>query len=156
MKNTQKGFTLIELLVVIAIIGILSSIVIASLNSARTKGKDAAIRGQFKQLQTQAEVFYDAGGTFGTSASSTGIACAAGNAAFAGSVFGTTTSASQIALIAANDAPNSSTACSTDGTGQKWAVSITGLNSSTGGLCVDNSGSFKSGGTSFAANGVCS
>jgi prepilin-type N-terminal cleavage/methylation domain-containing protein len=56
----KSGFTLIELLVVIAIIGILSSVVLASLNSARQKGRDAKRISDVKQLQLALELYYDA------------------------------------------------------------------------------------------------
>ncbi len=73
MKNQfQKGFTLIELLVVIAIIGILSSVVLASLNTARTKGSDVAIRSQLSHMRSQAALYYDSNGNnYGTA----GTAC---------------------------------------------------------------------------------
>ena len=59
-KNAKKGFTLIELLVVIAIIGVLASIVLASLNSARRKSRDARRIADIKQLQLADELFFDA------------------------------------------------------------------------------------------------
>ena len=60
VKNILKrGFTLIELLVVIAIIGILASVVLASLNSARDKGSDAAIKSNLNNMRAQAELSYD-------------------------------------------------------------------------------------------------
>ncbi len=52
MNKAQKGFTLIELLIVIAIIGILSSVVLASLNIARGKARIAAAKSQLKNIQT--------------------------------------------------------------------------------------------------------
>ena len=55
----SKGFTLIELLVVIAIIGILASVVLASLNTARAKGADAATKSALGNSRAQAELYYD-------------------------------------------------------------------------------------------------
>ncbi len=58
--SAKKGFTLIELLVVIAIIGLLSSIVFASLNTARQKARDAKRLAEIKQVMLALELYYDA------------------------------------------------------------------------------------------------
>jgi len=60
--HRSQGFTLIELLVVIAIIGVLSAVVLASLNTARSKGNDAAIQSNMATIQTQAEIYYGSDG----------------------------------------------------------------------------------------------
>jgi len=64
MKKGNKGFTLIELLVVIAIIAILSTVVMAGLNSARQKGRDAKRLSDIKQFQTALELCYDVVGGY--------------------------------------------------------------------------------------------
>lgn len=54
--RNNKGFTLIELLVVVAIIGLLSSVVLASLNGARVKARDAAVKSELIQLRNLIEL----------------------------------------------------------------------------------------------------
>lgn len=53
----KKGFTLIELLVVVAIIGVLASVVITSVNSARAKGRDAKRLRDIHEIQTAIEFY---------------------------------------------------------------------------------------------------
>jgi prepilin-type N-terminal cleavage/methylation domain-containing protein len=60
----RKGFTLIELLVVIAIIGVLSSVVLASLNTARAKARDAQRASSIQQVQLALELYYDDNGSY--------------------------------------------------------------------------------------------
>ena len=60
----KKGFTLIELLVVIAIIGLLSSVVFASLNSARVKARDAKRLHDLRQVGLALSLYQDQYGTF--------------------------------------------------------------------------------------------
>lgn len=57
MRN-QKGFTLIELLVVIAIIGLLSTLAVVALGSAREKARDSKRLSDIKQVQTGLELYF--------------------------------------------------------------------------------------------------
>lgn len=66
-KRKNNAFTLIELLVVIAVIGLLASVILISLNSARIKARDARRMADIRQLTTALELYYDANGRYPTS-----------------------------------------------------------------------------------------
>ncbi len=55
----KKGFTLLELLVVIAIIGVLAAIVMASLNSARVKSRDAKRVSDIRQIKVALDLYFN-------------------------------------------------------------------------------------------------
>lgn len=59
LLNKNRGFTLIELLVSIAIIGILSSIVIINLSSAKQKAKSARFTAEANQIVLAMQLYYD-------------------------------------------------------------------------------------------------
>ncbi len=135
-KNSNKGFTLIELLVVIAIIGILSSVVLASLNTARAKGGDAAVKSNLDNSRAEAAIYYDTNNNYGTAAATAGeTSCATANTIFALD----TTMANQIA--AAKSAGGGITSCmNTTGSTGAWAATAQLKTSTTGFWCVDSSG----------------
>jgi prepilin-type N-terminal cleavage/methylation domain-containing protein len=75
--SSNKGFTLIELLVVIAIIGLLSSVVLASMNSARKKSRDARRQQDLKSMQVALELFFDTAGGYPVQTTATDLVAAA-------------------------------------------------------------------------------
>ena len=154
MKH-YRGFTLIELLVVIAIIGILSAVVLASLNTARSKGNDAAIKSNLDTIRTQSAIYYDNNGNaYGTNAAAAGPSYAA--CSTASTLFTDPNIAA--AILAAYSAAGSVAAnmtCYAAINSATWAV-YTKLTNNTGsntGWCVDSAGNSRN--TTAPAAGVC-
>lgn len=69
MKNQAKGFTLVELLVVISIIGLLASVVLVALSSARAKSRDAKRVADMNQMAKALELYFNDANTYPTAVS---------------------------------------------------------------------------------------
>lgn len=153
MTNSKRGFTLIELLVVIAIIGILSAVVLASLNTARTKGSDAATKASLANMRAQAELYYDTNSGYSSAAIATfpAVGCTVATSLF---LDGTIASAIAAITTSAGTAP----ICAVSGTnGSKasgWAMSAVTRSGTPSTWCVDSTGASIAGKT--ASTGVCS
>ena len=124
----RTGFTLVELLVVIAIIGILSTIVLVSLNIARNKGIMASMQTNLHTLQIEAEIYYaNNGNSYGTTAVGTTTANCA-SAMF---------SADSAIASALQEVRQTGAAVSCGAQGRYYSVSASG---SAGTWCVNNDG----------------
>jgi len=142
MVRMKKGFTLIELLVVIAIIGILSSVVLASLNSARRKGSDAAVKGALDSFKAQAALYYDGAGNQSYDSATTAVCTGATTGVFTDS---------QVKAIISNATSNASS-ISCKSTATTTAVSALLMGAQTN-WCVDSAGNSTS--TTIQADGLC-
>ena len=128
MKNkTNFGFTLIELLIVIAIIGVITSIVMVSVNVARGKAANASVKQNLHGIGSQAEIFYDNNsGTYSDFCTDASVIPSLEGAGLAGSGVAT------------------STACFDSSAG--WAAQARFKVQDSGGFtywCVDNAGTAK-------------
>lgn len=64
MKRNSAGFTILELLVVISIIGLLSSVLLTSVSSARSKARDVRRIADMRQFMTALELYYESNGQY--------------------------------------------------------------------------------------------
>ena len=137
--SLKKGFTLIELLVVVAIIGILASVVLASLNTARGKGADASIKANLSNMRAQAALFYDDNTqSFGASNTCQVAANGTTTPAACTGIWAQTPMISSLKQAASN--ASSTLYAATDSTGQLYAIKVQLKGVPGDYWCVDSAG----------------
>ena len=134
MIKNNKGFTLIELLVVIAIIGILASVVLSSLNTARAKGADAAIKSNLANIRAQAELIYDEDENYANVCTNSVVSAAIDSAKSAAGI----TAATVTAIGTAGTATTA--VCHVDADSSAWAAEVPLKTSNLNSWCVDSAG----------------
>ena len=141
LKNSKKGFTLIELLVVIAIIGILSSVVLASLNSARVKGSDAVVKSNLNNMRPQIALYYDSqtpqsySGDVQDGDCSTAGSMFVNDTIISGAISGAQTASGGTATCFADDGDVAVGTAATS-----WAMSVPLKSDPTHSWCIDSTG----------------
>ena len=151
MKN--KGFTLIELLVVIAIIGILSAIVLSSLDTARNKGSDAAIKSDLDNARAQAENFYDSQPN-NTYAGVCNAGSSAGIPGILGMMQAAQTASGATSLVVTGGAVGAAATVTCHDSAAGWAAEAPLRSSATTFWCVDSTGTSTSHLSHIASNAV--
>jgi type II secretory pathway pseudopilin PulG len=136
---------MIELLVVVSIIGLLSSVILTSIGTAREKAQDQTVRTNLGTLRPQAALYHSNNGNYG--AVTTAATCPTSGATmfYADTII-------RNAIAAAKIAGGGATRCATDGV--NFAVSVQ-LKSSTDHWCLDSTGAIKQTSTTGWTGYVC-
>lgn len=144
MKETRHnaGFTLIELLIVIAIIGILSSVVLGSLSSARTQANDSKVKQQLLNVRSAAEIYFTAHYNYGAST----FSCSSG-------MF-SDTSSGMVNVAKSVNYPVGENTMICNSNGNAYAVSDN-LSASSTYWCVDSTGASKQESATVGSSTAC-
>ena len=132
---------MIELLVVVAIIGILASVVLASLNTARAKGSDAAVKANLDNMRAEAAIYFDGNGanTYGTASGQLAITSSAACTSVNTTLIGDVTFCN--GMVAAASA--SGTTAYVNVLAQSWVAGAALKATASTWWCVDSSGASK-------------
>jgi prepilin-type N-terminal cleavage/methylation domain-containing protein len=145
LRSSSRGFTLIELLVVIAIIGLLASVVLASLNTARDKARNASVKSTMNQMRIAAELYYSSNANRYQTGTSNVTSCTGGMYVDAAS--------NMQRLVSSLTGIVSQIDCGVAANGQSWTIAVRlptqdtetygGTNRTINFLCIDSEGHFS-------------